>query len=252
MKIGVIGGSGLYELPGLSNAEEIMVDTPFGSVTLLRGLKGDKEVFFLSRHQKGHKVPPHVINYRANIYALFKLGVNYVISTNAVGSVREYIEPGYIVIPDQIIDLTKNRVYTFFDGDFEVEFPDGRKKSGVIHTDVSEPYCNLLRSKIKDAAEKLGLKYIYGGTYVCMEGPRFETPAEIKFIQLIGGDIVGMTSSPEVFLAKELELCYASISVVTNLAAGMQKKITHEEVIELFNEMLGKLVELISHIIDML
>ena len=252
MKIGIIGGSGLYNFDGLENAKEIQVDTPFGQVELLAGEYAGKEVYFLTRHKKGHKVPPHKINYKANIFAFHKIGVDYIIATNAVGSVRPYIKPGSIVIPDQIIDLTKNREYTFFDGDFQVRLRDGTEKKGVIHTDVTEPYCNDLREKIIEVAKKLDFDYFPGGVYVCMEGPRFETPAEIRFIQVIGGDIVGMTSSPEVFLAKELDLCYASISIVTNFAAGMQSKVTHEEVIELFNKMITKIIKLLKKILEQL
>ena len=252
MVIGIIGGSGLYELMDLEKRHEIKISTPYGEVIAEKGFLIGKEVIFISRHQKGHKVPPHKVNYRANIYALFSEGANYVIATNAVGSLRSDLKPGTIILPDQIIDLTKNRVYTFFDGNFSVKMRDGKVKEGVVHTDMTEPYCSKLRGYIEKAANSLGIEIKNGGTYVCMEGPRFETPAEIKFLQIIGGDIVGMTSSPEVFLANELELCYASISVVTNYAAGMQKRVSHEEVLELFRKSTTKIVKLITETIKLL
>ncbi|MGQ4892839.1 MAG: S-methyl-5'-thioadenosine phosphorylase [Candidatus Njordarchaeia archaeon] len=245
MLVGIIGGSGFYKLKGIEGIKDEVVDTPFGEVSLKIGNVDGHEVAFIPRHSEEHSIPPHKINYRANIFALFKLGVKYVIATNAVGSLKRGFQPGSIVLPDQIIDLTKNRTYTFFDGSFSVKMRDGTVKGGVVHTDVTEPYCNQLRGYIIEANKKLNLPLFDKGTYVCMEGPRFETPAEIKFLQIIGGDLVGMTGSPEVFLAKELDLCYASISVVTNYAAGMQEKVTHEEVIEIFNSISPKVGNLI-------
>ena len=227
-EIGIIGGSGFYELFNLMNKETINVETPFGSVSVEIGEIADKKVAFLARHGKAHTVPPHKVNYKANAMSMFKLGVSYVIATNAVGSLREHLAPGAIVIPNQIIDFTKNRDYTFFNGSFSIKMRDGSIKKGVVHTDVTEPYCEELRRKIINAASAAGYKIHDGGVYVCTEGPRFETPAEINFFKMIGGDLVGMTASPEVFLFKELEICYASICVVTNYAAGMQKRVTHE------------------------
>jgi len=252
INIGVIGGSGFYELLGLEDEQEINVKTPFGPVHVNIGEISGRKIAFLARHGKGHKIPPHRINYRANAFAMFELGVKYTIATNAVGSLKEEIPPKSLVIPDQIIDFTKTRVYTFFDKDFEVTMPDGRKKGGVVHTDVTEPYCEYLRHKIIEAAKVLGIEVIPKGTYICTEGPRFETPAEIRFFRLIGGDIVGMTSSPEVFLFKELEICYASICVVTNYAAGMQDRVSHEEVLALFEEIKPVVANLIREVIKSL
>lgn len=250
--IGIIGGSGFYEFFNMSNQTQINVETPFGKVSVTIGDILGKRIAFLARHGKGHALPPHKINYRANALALFYLGVKYVIATNATGSLRKEIKPGSIVVPDQIIDFTKNRVYTFFDGTFELTFPDGRIKKGVIHTDVTEPYCKKLREKIIRAAKQLNIGLFEKGTYICTEGPRFETPAEIQFFQLIGGDIVGMTGSPETFLFKELEICYASISIVTNYAAGMQDRVSHEEVIDLFEKRREVIIKLITKTIEML
>ena len=157
--VGIIGGSGFYELFGLENKVEERIDTPFGVVKIDIGELYGKKIAFLSRHGKGHKYPPHKINYRANAFAMFKLGANYVLATNAVGSLRENIPPGSIVIPDQIIDFTKNRVYTFFDGEFKIKMKDGREKGGVVHTDVTEPYCNYLREKIMKAADIIAYEH---------------------------------------------------------------------------------------------
>ncbi|MHA1590696.1 MAG: S-methyl-5'-thioadenosine phosphorylase [Candidatus Njordarchaeales archaeon] len=249
---GIIGGSGFYEFFELENKEEKAIETPFGTVNVILGTLKEKKIAFVSRHGKGHKLPPHRVNYRANAFVFFRLGARYVIATNAVGSLRKDIPPGSLVIPDQVIDFTKSRVYTFFDGDFEIVFPDGRKKCGVVHTDVTEPYCNNLRKKILKAAEQIGIKVHDGGTYVCTEGPRFETPAEIRFFAMIGGDLVGMTGVPEVFLFKELEICYATICIVTNYAAGLQDRVSHEEVLKLFDRVRPKVIELIKKTIELL
>jgi len=247
IKIGVIGGSGFYSL--FEKGEKIKISTPFGDVTLTHGKIENKNVYFLPRHGEKHSVPPHKINYRANAFAFFLLGVDYVISTSAVGSLRREIKPGDIVVVNQIIDFTKTRPTTFFDGKFEVRMRDGRIKKGVIHTDVTNPYCEKLRRIIIDVLKEKNLRFHEKGTYVCTEGPRFETPAEINFFRMIGGDVVGMTNAPEVFLFKELEICYATICIVTNYAAGMQEKVTHEEVIELFNKNLPKILDVIKTVI---
>ena len=247
--IGIIGGSGFYEIMNIENTETKKIDTPFGDVTLTIGYLGNKTVAFLPRHGKKHTVPPHKINYRANVYAMYLLGVSKVISTSAVGSLKALLQPGDFLIPDQIIDLTKNRIYTFFDGSFKVRLHSGEERGGVYHVDVTNPYCDELRETIYSTATHLNLKIHYGGTYVCTEGPRFETPAEIRFFQMIGGDVVGMTNSPEVFLFKELDICYATICVITNYAAGLQKRVSHEEVIEIFKEKTKTLANLIFEVI---
>ncbi len=252
VNIGVIGGSGFYELFNLKNKRTKKIITRFGDVELEVGEIANKKVAFLARHGKGHALPPHKINYLANALAMYEIGVNYVIATNAVGSMREDLRPGTLVVPNQIIDFTKTRQYTFFDGTFSIKMRDGTVKKGVVHTDVTEPYCRELRNKIIEAASKIGFKVIPEGVYVCTEGPRFETPAEIKFFKIIGGDLVGMTASPEVFLFKELEICYASICVVTNYAAGIQKRITHEEVIEIFNKKKTEIAKIIVKTIEIL
>ncbi len=248
VKLGIIGGSGFYQSPGKS--EEKTVKTPFGEVpVVLSKIKG-KKVAFVARHTKNHSIPPHLVNYKANIYALYTLGIDRIISTSAVGSLDKKIIPGTFVIPDQFIDFTKKRPNTFFDGIFEVTLHSGKMRSGVIHTDFSNPYCLNLRKTIIEAAQEINQQIIGKGVYICTEGPRFETPAEIKAYKKLGGTIVGMTSATESILARELGMCYSTICLVTNLAAGMQEKITAEEVYELFKSKMDDLVALIEKSIE--
>ncbi len=235
MRKAIIGGSGFYDL--FHKAEKIEIKTPYGTVQNISKTNYKKhELFFLPRHGSKHSIPPHLINYKANLYALHSLGVEEIIATNAVGSITESIRPGEFVIPDQFIDLTKNRELTYFDGKTTIHFEDGVVRKGVVHLDFTEPYCPRLRSHLKDITTSLGEKVHMGGTYVCFEGPRFETPAEIKMAQQLGGTIVGMTTIPEAVLARELRICYATLCLVTNYGAGMQQQISHTEVVELFNE----------------
>jgi len=191
----------------------------------MTGVLNAERVVFLARHGSGHTVPPHLVNYRANIWAVKKLGVKWVIATAAVGSLNQEFKPGHFVLVDQFIDFTKTRNSTFFDG--------GNR--GVAHVDMTEPYCPVLRQHLHRIGLELGLNVHAAGTYVCTDGPRFETPAEIRMFKTLGGDVVGMTSVPEVVLAKEAELCYATICMVTNFAAGItDQKLTHQEVLETF------------------
>lgn len=214
-KIGVIGGSGLYEIKGLIIKGRKKVSTPFGkpSDQFLIGELGNAEVIFLPRHGKHHKIPPHMINYRANLWGFKKLGVDRIISVSAVGGIKKGLRPGDIVAPDQVLDMTKNRRSTFYDG-----------KGGVVHIDFTEPYCPELRKVLLKAGKRVSIPVKSRGTYVAVEGPRLETASEIKSFSISGGDIVGMTGMPEAPLARELEICYAGLSVVANYAAGISKK----------------------------
>lgn len=229
VRIAIIGGSGIYQPEIVKKAKEVKVETPYGMVLPLLGEVEGHEVYFLSRHGNKHAMPPHRVNYQANIWGLKALGVEAVIATAAVGSLNPEMKPGDCVLVDQFIDFTKNRRQTFFDGG----------ENGVVHMDMTEPYCPALRKTLAVAAREVaarpGAEFgVYEkGVYVCTEGPRFETPAEIKAYALLGGDVVGMTSCPEVVLAREAGICYATIAMVTNLAAGIAGKIlTHEEVLE--------------------
>ena len=230
----VIGGSGFYEL--VPEVKEKAINTPFGLVKVkIANLEG-KEVAFLARHGGDHSVPPHLVNYQGNIFALHSLGVKMILASSAVGSLQESIKPGEFIIPDQFLDFTIGRPKTFFDGNFEIKLHSGKIRKGVVHVDLTHPYCTILRDQLLTQLRKATENFHTNGVYVCTEGPRFETPAEIKAFQLLGGTIVGMTSVSECVLARELNIHYASICLATNFAAGLQQKITVEEVFTLFRE----------------
>lgn len=229
MRIGIIGGTGLYDL-GAAGVRTQAVSTPFGEALVSLFAHGGREVVFLARHGHDHSVPPHRVNYRANIDALRRLDCDCVLASNAVGSLRTQMAPGDLVLPDQFLDFTRSRACTFYDG----------QAAGVRHVDVSEPYCPSLRRQFLAA---LGDGAAHpAATYVCTEGPRFETPAEIRMFDRLGGDLVGMTGVPEVALAREAGLCYLSICIVTNYAAGITGvPLTEGEVTALMRERLPRL-----------
>jgi 5'-methylthioadenosine phosphorylase len=224
--LGIIGGSGLYEIEGVTRKETRKVKTPFGDpsdVYTIGELYG-REVAFLPRHGSLHSIQPHKINYRANIWGLKELGVDRMLSISAVGGIHTDLAPGAIVIPDQIIDLTSNRDATFYEGD------------KVVHIDFTEPYCPELRNLIIEASKTIGLEVHDSGTYVCVNGPRLETKAEIQFFARFGAHIVGMTAMPEAALAREAEICVGGVSIVTNYAAGIKgKRLRAKEVVEVMN-----------------
>ena len=204
-EVGIIGGSGVYDPSIFEDTRELNIDTPFGSPSdnVIIGRLGEKEVAFLSRHGRGHLYSPTKVNYRANIFALKKLGVKNIIGVCAVGSLKEEIKPLDIVIPDQIYDRTKYRTNTFFD-DF------------VVHVGFAEPFCKKLSDKLYETAKKMGYNVKIGGTYLCIEGPQFSTKAESNVYRRLGFDIVGMTAIPEAKLAREAEICYATLATVTD------------------------------------
>ncbi len=223
MKIAIIGGTGVYDPRILNNVREQEIATPYGVVRFKSGEYAGKEVAFIPRHGSNHSIPPHLINYRANIWAMKKIGVQNIIATTAVGSLNLDMKPGDFVLIDQFLDFIKNRPTTFYEG--------GAR--GVVHVDVTTPYCPSVRNVLNETAKKLGISIHQQGTYVCTDGPRFETPAEIKMFAKLGGDVVGMTNVPEVVLAREAEMCYATVSMVTNFAAGISPQpLTHHEVLE--------------------
>ena len=233
-KIGLIGGSGFYELKRELQIEH--VETPFGTAEVGLTKIGNKEVTFLARHGRNHSIPPHLINYKANIYALYKLGVDRIISTSAVGSLLPDFPPGSFVLPEQFVDFTTNRPKSFFDGNFSITLHSGKTLKGVVHTDFSAPYCPDIRSTILAASKKVKAPIHNGGVYICTNGPRFETPAEIAAFRALGATVVGMTSVTECILARELGMCYATLCLVTNLAAGLQDRITIDEVFAIFEQ----------------
>lgn len=204
--VGIIGGSGLYDMEGMTQVREIAVRTPFGrpSDAVVLGKVAGIPVAFLSRHGRGHRVHPTAINYRANLYALKTLGIQRVLSVSAVGSMKEDLKPGHVVLPNQFIDLTKRRESTFFD-------------SGIVaHVAFAEPTCSSLADSVAAAAQTVGARIHRGGTYVCIEGPQFSTKAESRLYRTWGVDVIGMTNMPEAKLAREAELCYATIALVTD------------------------------------
>lgn len=204
--VGIIGGSGIYDISGIENVKEVTVSTPFGdpSDTIVTGELDGVRCAFLPRHGRGHRILPTEVNNRANIYALKSLGVTQVISLSACGSLREDIKPRDFVLPDQLVDGTKGRPATFFGGGF------------VAHIGFAEPFCRSLREIIHKQVAALGIPHHFGGVYACMEGPAFSTRAESEFNRRQGYSVIGMTAAPEAKLAREAELCYATVAMVTD------------------------------------
>ncbi len=204
--LGIIGGSGLYAMEGLEDVEEHPIETPFGkpSAPIVVGTLEGQRVAFLARHGIGHHISPSEINYRANIYALKSLGVERIVSISACGSLREDYAPGHIVIPDQLFDFTRNRPRSFFGEGF------------VAHVSVPEPFCPDLSEHLAAAVEATGATLHRGGTYITIEGPRFSTKAESNIFRSWGMSLIGMTTAPEAFLAREAEMCYAVMAHVTD------------------------------------
>ena len=236
--IGIIGGSGVEEISELAdNIEYKTVNTEYGSVEVSLLAIEDKTVAFIPRHSKGHTCPPHKINFKANISALKEIGVNQIMATNAVGSLDLDIGPGSFVIPDDFLDFIVNRDKTFYDDQ-------------VVHIDMTEPFCNRLRRAILANSDCVNGKVVDGGTTVCVEGPRFETPAEIKMFSILGGTIVGMTTLPEAVLAREKEMCYATIAVVSNYSTSISPtKLGTEEVYKIMAQKKEELIRLLFNTI---
>jgi 5'-methylthioadenosine phosphorylase len=205
-RIGVIGGTGLYDIEGLADVQEVRPDTPFGKTSdaIVVGKLGGVGIAFLPRHGRGHRIPPTWVPSRANIYALKSLGVEFIISSNSCGSFKEELKPGHLLIPDQIIDRTRQRVSTFFN-------------EGIVgHIQFADPFCPVLSQIVYEAAREAGAIVHQGGTFVAMEGPAFSTRAESRLYKSWGADVLGMTVLPEAKLAREAEICYASIACITD------------------------------------
>jgi 5'-methylthioadenosine phosphorylase len=226
-KIGIIGGSGLYQIEGFQNVKEIAVTTPFGKTSdkLTVGILEGKEVVFLPRHGKGHRINPSEVNYRANIYAMKKLGVNRILSVTACGSLREDLKPLDFVLPDQFVDRTNQaRQMTFFE------------KGIVAHVSFADPVCTALRQIVQKGIKDLGLNVHFGGTYLNMEGPAFSTRAESNLYRSWGMDIIGMTNMSEAKLAREAEICFATLASITDYDCWYKSKeeVTLEMVMQNF------------------
>ena len=240
VEIGIFGGTGIYDSGLLSDATEIEVNTPYGkpsdkiTIGTFKGIK----IAFLPRHGKKHSIPPHMINFRANIWAFKELGVKRIIAPSAVGSLKEELEPGCFVLPTQFLDFTKSREGSFSE--------NGR----VIHISVADPFCPELQSSILEVAESQGVQIHKDRTYVCIEGPRFSTKAESKFFRTTGADIIGMTLVPECQLAREAQMCYASISTVTDYDVWAEKPVTAKEVLETLSKNVEMTKKMLTELID--
>jgi 5'-methylthioadenosine phosphorylase len=237
--IAVIGGSGFYEL--LASGEEIKVETPFGtpSDTIVVGEVAGRRVAFMPRHGRDHRFPPHKIPYRANLWALRSLGVRQVLAPSAVGSLTVDLQPGTLIIPDQLVDRTTGRQQTYYDAD------------RAVHVPFADPYCPAGRAEVIEAARAAGWATADSGTLVVIDGPRFSTRAESQWYAAQGWTLVGMTGHPEAVLARELALCYTSLSLVTDTDAGVAEGegVTQEEVFRAFGENVAKLRELVLSVI---
>lgn len=238
--IGIIGGTGVYDSDLFSDREEIKVHTPYGepSDMITIGEYAGRKVAFLPRHGKGHRIPPHMINARANVWAFKQLGVKRLIAPSAVGSLQEDYRPGHIALPDQFIDFTKGRRYTFYDG------------GQVAHVSVADPFCPELREIAASTIKKLGFDFQGKATYLCVEGPRFSTRAESKFFRdVMKADIIGMTLVPECTLAREAEICYLSIATVTDYDVWADVPVSSKEVIETLHKNVEKTKKLVAELI---
>ena len=237
-KIAIIGGTGVENPEKFPNFVEKIIETPYGQAKCKIGELNGNQVVFLSRHGVDHGIAPHKINYRANMWALKSLGTEEIFATTAVGSLNPKMKAGHFVVCDNALDFTKSRINTFYD----------TPERGVVHVDFTQPYCPRIRAKVIRCLEKMDVTFHKTGVYVCTEGPRFETAAEIKAYAMLGGDLVGMTSIPESLLAREAEMCYANCSIVTNMAAGISPTpLSHSEVVGA----MAKSIETMGTLIDM-
>lgn len=239
--IGVFGGSGFYKF--LDDVEEIKIETPYGmpSDSAFVGKIGPHKVAFIPRHGRNHTIPPHLINYRANVWAMKSLGVKRVISPCAAGSLQKHIEPGHFVICDQFVDWTDGRKSTFFEGPL------------VCHPSPAETYCPELRSIAIQTAKDLGIKVHENGTVVVINGPRFSTKSESKFFTGQGWEVINMTAFPEAYLVKEMDMCPLNISLITDYDAGLVgdvPPVSHQAVIEVFNNNVANLKSLLFSMIE--
>jgi len=227
-KIGIIGGSGLDDPKLLKDYEEVTMTTKYGnpSSTFMTGTIKDRDVVILARHGRDHSIYPSGVNNRANVLALKNIGCTHVLATTAVGSLREEIHPGHLVFPDQVIDFTKKREYTFF------------HEEKVIHTPMADPFSENLRNLLIDSAKRLELKYHPKGTVVTIEGPRFSTRAESHMFRMIGADVINMSTVPEVFLARELEMEYAAVAMSTDYDCWKENEepVTFEMILEIYKK----------------
>jgi 5'-methylthioadenosine phosphorylase len=240
--IGIFGGTGIYDSGLLEDPKEVTIETPYGktSDSITIGVFKGKKIAFMPRHGKKHTIPPHLINFRANIWAFKQIGVKRIVAPSAVGSLREELAPGAFVLPNQFLDFTKSRKGTFSD--------EGK----VIHISVADPFCPELQSAIKEAARDQNIQIHSERTYVCVEGPRFSTKAESRFFRSTGADIIGMTLVPECQLAREAQMCYVSICTVTDYDVWAEKPVTAKEVIETLKKNVENTKRLLTSLPDLI
>lgn len=238
-KLAIIGGTGLTSIEDLKITNKAVAQSPFGAPSgiLQTGELFGTELYFLPRHGPSHTIPPHKVNYRANLWVLKQAGVDTIIAVNAVGGIHSDLQAGQLVIPDQIIDYTTSRTNTFFE--------EGLKE--VVHIDFTEPYCPSLRDKLISSSHKLSINCMEEATYAATEGPRLETAQEINRLERDGCDIVGMTGMPEAALARELDICYACVAVVANQAAG---KSNEEITMEMISKNLDSGIETVKKLLS--
>ncbi|WP_029522094.1 S-methyl-5'-thioinosine phosphorylase [Persephonella sp. KM09-Lau-8] len=260
--LGILGGSGLYNIDDIKILEEKRILTPYGepSDNYIIAEYKNKKVVFLPRHGRGHKYPPHLINYRANIWGFRKLGVDRILSISAVGGINSILKPGDIVLSDQFLDFTKVRPVTFYEGIYTIKDEEDNQddlvneylsNDRVVHIDVTNPFCPDMRNVLKNILKDMGIRFHTKGTYAATEGPRLETAAEIKALGLLGADVVGMTLVPEIVLARELAMHFASVNVVTNLAAGIsEERLTSDEVIQMMHQKNEEIKQLVLRFIE--
>jgi len=238
-RTGIIGGSGLYDIDGIERIEHLDIDTPFGkpSDELMLATIHGHEVVFLPRHGRGHKIPPHLINYRANIYAMKLAGVHRMISISAVGSLRQHIAPGDFVLVDQFVDRTHSRASTFFDGPV------------VAHVSMADPVCACLQAELASACAKADIHTHQGGSYLVMQGPQFSSRAESNLYRSWGMDVIGMTNLPEAKLAREAEICYATVAMSTDYDCWHEEEddVSVESIIAVMHGNVAKAQTMLQH-----
>jgi len=239
-EIGIFGGTGIYDSELLQDSKEITIETPYGrtsdTITICE-FRG-KKIAFMPRHGKKHSIPPHLINYRANIWSFKELGITRIIAPSAVGSLKDEIKPGHFALPTQFIDFTKSRKTSF------------SEEGKVIHISVADPFCPELQNIVSDVAKEQEITMHKDCTYACIEGPRFSTKAESRFYKSTGADIIGMTLVPECQLAREAQMCYVSISTVTDYDVWAEKPVTAKEVMDTLSENVKITKKLLTELID--
>ena len=250
---GLITGSGFYDIPELIDRSAEAVDTPFGGpVPVTTGTWRGLPVCFIARHGPGHSIPPHRINYRANIAALKAVGATSVLATAVSGAINPAMPPGSLVLISDVLNFTSGREATFFDGSARPVVAGAAPAPSVVHTDMSAPYDPELRQLVRRAATDEGVEVHDGAVYCTADGPRFETPAEIRMMGILGGDLVGMTGYPEVVLAVEAGLRYASIGVVSNLAAGISPQpLSTDDIMALLGQVTDPLHRVIGRTVEL-